>query len=48
MGTLDSYIVSLHDVTDGNVSYQWHVDDDFFSAVELFIINLPLKPAYAA
>lgn len=33
MGTLDSYIVSLHDVTDGNVSYQWHVDDDFFSAV---------------
>ena len=33
MGTLDSYIVSLLDATGDNVSYQWHVGDDFFSAV---------------
>ena len=33
MGTLDSYIVSLLGATGDNVSYQWHVGDDFFSAV---------------
>ncbi len=34
MGTLDSYKVALRDMTPDTVSYQWHVDDDFFSAVE--------------
>ncbi|MCR4922147.1 MAG: DUF177 domain-containing protein [Bacteroidaceae bacterium] len=33
MGTLDSYIVPLPDASGDNVSYQWHVGDDFFSAV---------------
>ncbi len=34
MGTLDSYKVALRDMTSDTVSYQWHVGDDFFSAVE--------------
>ena len=34
MGTLDSYKVVLRDMPSDTVSYQWHVNDDFFSAVE--------------
>jgi len=34
MGILDSYKVVLRDLPSDNVSYQWHVDDDFFSAVQ--------------
>ena len=48
MEKLDSYKVDLKSMSEGTVSYNWRVDDDFFSAVELFIINLPLKPAYVA
>ena len=34
MGKLDGYIVDLKGLSSDTVSYSWHVDDDFFSAVQ--------------
>ena len=34
MEKLDSYKVDLKGMSEGTVSYCWHVDDDFFSAVQ--------------
>jgi len=34
MEKLDSYKVDLKGMSEGTVSYNWHVDDDFFSAVQ--------------
>lgn len=34
MEKLDGYTVDLKGVSDDTVSYSWHVDDDFFSAVQ--------------
>ena len=34
MEKLDSYKVNLKGMPSDTVSYQWHVDDDFFSAVQ--------------
>lgn len=34
MESLDSYRVNLKDVTSDVALYRWHVDDDFFSAVQ--------------
>ena len=34
MEKLDSYKVDLKGMADGTVSYCWHVEDDFFSAVQ--------------
>ncbi len=34
MEKLDGYIVDLKGMTTDTVSYQWHIDDDFFSAVQ--------------
>ncbi len=34
MEKLDSYKVNLKGMSSDTVSYQWHVDDDFFSAVQ--------------
>lgn len=34
MERLDSYIVDLKGMADDTVSYRWHVDKDFFSAVQ--------------
>lgn len=34
MERLDSYKVNLKDMDTDTVSYQWHADDDFFSAVQ--------------
>ena len=34
MGKLDGYIVDLKGMTSDTVSYRWHTDNDFFSAVQ--------------
>ena len=34
MEKLDSYKVDLKGMSEGTVSYNWHVEDDFFSAVQ--------------
>lgn len=34
MEKLDSFIVDLKGMSEDSVSYRWHIDDDFFSAVQ--------------
>ncbi|MCH5168193.1 MAG: DUF177 domain-containing protein [Prevotellaceae bacterium] len=34
MGKLDGYKIDLKGMADDNVSYRWHADNDFFSAVQ--------------